>query len=246
MFLILLRHPHQICWGYVRDIDRFISLSFTAMCTCMWSVKTSTLHVWRTKNTGTPSQQIISLSLKVRELGCLWRLQFHSVALLSFCCKLVFTNPPPLALFSDIIQMVETNGKVAIKDGASELLNLPLRCHVCRKELPTIPALKEHIKCHFSSWDSVSRMEVEFSVDLCWVRHFCLFFCLSSFEKKKKDMGFVNCTGWVSIVFDSFVWLFKMWRFSLWNNASVGLNTLNVCYKMFTKNRIVMFFHLLV
>lgn len=50
----------------------------------------------------------------------------------------------------DIIQMVETNGKVAIKDGTSELLSLPLRCHVCRKELPTIPALKEHIKCHFS------------------------------------------------------------------------------------------------
>lgn len=94
MFLILLCHLHQICWGYVRDIDRFISLSFTAMCTCMWSVKTLTLHVWRTKNTGTPSQQIISLSLKVRELGCLWRLQFHSMALLSFCCKLVFTNPP--------------------------------------------------------------------------------------------------------------------------------------------------------
>ncbi|KAI3352407.1 hypothetical protein L3Q82_005367 [Scortum barcoo] len=49
----------------------------------------------------------------------------------------------------DVIQMLETNGTVSIKEGANELLKLPLRCHVCRKELPTIPALKEHLKSHF-------------------------------------------------------------------------------------------------
>ncbi|KAM9770273.1 aprataxin isoform 2-T2 [Menidia menidia] len=50
----------------------------------------------------------------------------------------------------EIIQMLEANGKVTVKEGASELLKLPLRCHVCRKELQTIPALKEHLKSHFS------------------------------------------------------------------------------------------------
>ncbi|KAM4584804.1 aprataxin isoform 2-T2 [Odontesthes bonariensis] len=49
----------------------------------------------------------------------------------------------------DVIQMLETNGKVTVKEGTSELLKLPLRCHVCRKELSTIPALKEHLKSHF-------------------------------------------------------------------------------------------------
>ncbi|CAG5928514.1 unnamed protein product [Menidia menidia] len=50
----------------------------------------------------------------------------------------------------EIIQMLEANGKVTVKEGASELLKLPLCCHVCRKELQTIPALKEHLKFHFS------------------------------------------------------------------------------------------------
>uniref|UniRef100_A0A3Q3IWW8 C2H2-type domain-containing protein n=1 Tax=Monopterus albus TaxID=43700 RepID=A0A3Q3IWW8_MONAL len=49
----------------------------------------------------------------------------------------------------DVIQMLETNGVVTVKEDASELLKLPLRCHVCCKELPTIPALKEHLKSHF-------------------------------------------------------------------------------------------------
>ncbi|XP_033976301.1 aprataxin isoform X1 [Trematomus bernacchii] len=48
----------------------------------------------------------------------------------------------------DVIQMLETDGKVTIKEGTSELLKLPLRCHICPKELPTIPALKEHLKSH--------------------------------------------------------------------------------------------------
>ncbi|XP_074549047.1 aprataxin [Halichoeres trimaculatus] len=51
----------------------------------------------------------------------------------------------------DVIQMLERNGRVTVKEGASELLKLPLRCHVCQKELPTIPALKDHLKYHFHS-----------------------------------------------------------------------------------------------
>ncbi|XP_014834186.1 PREDICTED: aprataxin-like [Poecilia mexicana] len=49
----------------------------------------------------------------------------------------------------DVIQMLEASGKVTVKEGSSELLKLPLRCHVCHKELPTIPSLKEHLKSHF-------------------------------------------------------------------------------------------------
>ncbi|XP_023274266.1 aprataxin isoform X3 [Seriola lalandi dorsalis] len=49
----------------------------------------------------------------------------------------------------DVIEMLDTNGRVTVKEGANELLKLPLRCHMCRKELPTIPALKDHLKSHF-------------------------------------------------------------------------------------------------
>ncbi|XP_039614107.1 aprataxin isoform X1 [Polypterus senegalus] len=47
-----------------------------------------------------------------------------------------------------VMEMVEKNGKVTVKDGTNELLKLPLRCHVCRRELPTIPQLKDHLKSH--------------------------------------------------------------------------------------------------
>ncbi|CAL8351683.1 unnamed protein product [Boreogadus saida] len=50
----------------------------------------------------------------------------------------------------DVIQMLEKTGKVTVKEGTSELLKLPLRCHVCHKELATIPSLKEHLKTHIS------------------------------------------------------------------------------------------------
>ncbi|KAM3864832.1 aprataxin [Diretmus argenteus] len=49
----------------------------------------------------------------------------------------------------DVIQMLEKSGKVTVKEGTSELLKLPLRCHMCHKELSTIPSLKEHLKSHF-------------------------------------------------------------------------------------------------
>lgn len=49
----------------------------------------------------------------------------------------------------DIIKELEKNGKV-IKDvsHSQELLKKNLRCHVCKKEMTTIPALKTHIKQH--------------------------------------------------------------------------------------------------
>lgn len=52
---------------------------------------------------------------------------------------------------ADVIKMLESNGRVIVKEGTSELLKLPLRCHVCHKELPTVPALKDHLKSHFHS-----------------------------------------------------------------------------------------------
>ncbi|XP_066576532.1 aprataxin isoform X3 [Amia ocellicauda] len=48
----------------------------------------------------------------------------------------------------DVIEMLERDGKVSVKDGTNELLKLPLRCHVCRKEVATIPKLKEHLTIH--------------------------------------------------------------------------------------------------
>ncbi|KAK7161237.1 hypothetical protein R3I94_004042 [Phoxinus phoxinus] len=50
----------------------------------------------------------------------------------------------------DVVAMLERDGQVTVKEAASELLKLPLRCHVCRKEQPTIPKLKEHLKTHQS------------------------------------------------------------------------------------------------
>ncbi|XP_072526245.1 aprataxin isoform X2 [Salminus brasiliensis] len=51
----------------------------------------------------------------------------------------------------DIIAMLERDGKVSVKEGTGELLKLPLRCHVCHKEQPTIPKLKDHLKIHLPS-----------------------------------------------------------------------------------------------
>ncbi|XP_067839656.1 aprataxin isoform X2 [Heptranchias perlo] len=48
----------------------------------------------------------------------------------------------------DVMRMVEQDGKVTVKDGMTELLKLPLACHVCQEQLSTIPQLKEHLKKH--------------------------------------------------------------------------------------------------
>ena len=52
------------------------------------------------------------------------------------------------ASFTEVIAMLEKAGKVTIKEGMNDLLKLPIRCHVCQKELSTIPQLKEHLKSH--------------------------------------------------------------------------------------------------
>lgn len=53
-----------------------------------------------------------------------------------------------IMLFTEVIAMLEQNGKVTVKEGMNELLKLPLRCHICQKEPSTIPQLKEHLKSH--------------------------------------------------------------------------------------------------
>ncbi|KAL8593916.1 hypothetical protein ACOMHN_032337 [Nucella lapillus] len=50
---------------------------------------------------------------------------------------------------SEIIGQLETKGKVEPDDQHSnELLKKDLRCHVCKKALSTMPALKSHIVFH--------------------------------------------------------------------------------------------------
>ncbi|NXM78188.1 APTX protein, partial [Serilophus lunatus] len=49
----------------------------------------------------------------------------------------------------DVIEMVRSKGKVVVKDHVSELLKLPLRCHCCKRQLSTVPQLKEHLGKHW-------------------------------------------------------------------------------------------------
>ncbi|XP_063074485.1 aprataxin [Engraulis encrasicolus] len=48
----------------------------------------------------------------------------------------------------EVIAMLERDGKVAVQEGMTEMLNLPLRCHVCRVPQANMPKLKEHLKTH--------------------------------------------------------------------------------------------------
>ncbi|KAK3601332.1 hypothetical protein CHS0354_011934 [Potamilus streckersoni] len=49
----------------------------------------------------------------------------------------------------DIINMLEKNGRVELDTKKyQELLKNPLKCHVCLKDLPNMPNLKQHIKSH--------------------------------------------------------------------------------------------------
>ncbi|XP_069093614.1 aprataxin isoform X2 [Pleurodeles waltl] len=50
----------------------------------------------------------------------------------------------------DVLEMVKLNGQVTVKEGTSELLKAPLRCHMCKQQQPTIPELKAHLKMHQS------------------------------------------------------------------------------------------------
>ncbi|KAF8767872.1 aprataxin-like [Argiope bruennichi] len=47
-----------------------------------------------------------------------------------------------------LIKQLESTGQIKLMDSneAKELLKQSLRCHICKKELPTMPKLKEHIK----------------------------------------------------------------------------------------------------
>ncbi|XP_061779057.2 aprataxin isoform X3 [Nerophis lumbriciformis] len=51
----------------------------------------------------------------------------------------------------DVIGMLESDGRVTVREGTSDLLKAPLRCHLCRHQPATIPALKQHLKSHFPS-----------------------------------------------------------------------------------------------
>ncbi|XP_069909389.1 aprataxin isoform X6 [Oryctolagus cuniculus] len=50
-----------------------------------------------------------------------------------------------------VIGMVQEAGGVTVRDGTSELLKLPLRCHECQQQLPSIPQLKEHLRKHWTA-----------------------------------------------------------------------------------------------
>ncbi|XP_008574996.1 PREDICTED: aprataxin isoform X1 [Galeopterus variegatus] len=49
-----------------------------------------------------------------------------------------------------VIKMVKEAGRVTVRDGMSELLKLPLRCHECQQLLPSIPQLKDHLSKHWT------------------------------------------------------------------------------------------------
>ncbi|XP_027714869.1 aprataxin isoform X1 [Vombatus ursinus] len=48
----------------------------------------------------------------------------------------------------DVIKMIQKDGKVTVPEGTSDLLKLPLRCHICKEQQPTIPQLKDHLRKH--------------------------------------------------------------------------------------------------
>ncbi|XP_053152424.1 aprataxin isoform X2 [Hemicordylus capensis] len=49
----------------------------------------------------------------------------------------------------DVIEMVKKKGRVIVDVSISQLLKLPLKCHVCKQLLPTVPKLKEHLGKHW-------------------------------------------------------------------------------------------------
>ncbi|KAJ6653478.1 hypothetical protein lerEdw1_009150 [Lerista edwardsae] len=48
-----------------------------------------------------------------------------------------------------VIGMIKKKGRAAVDSNAPELLKLPLKCHVCKQQTPTIPLLKEHLRTHW-------------------------------------------------------------------------------------------------
>lgn len=189
------------------------------MCTCMWSAKTLTLRVWRTKNTGTRSQQIISLSLKVRALGCWGPQEFHTMALLCFSCKFVSTNPPLSARsvfrrHSDAGSWWEgfhQRRKQWVVEATSPLscLSQRARHHTCTEGTHQVSFSELTV---FQEWKD-SLVLICIGLDIFPV---ILFSVLKKKEEEQNqsDVCSVKCAGWVSIVLDSFLWLFHLWRFN--------------------------------
>ncbi|XP_072452794.1 aprataxin isoform X2 [Notamacropus eugenii] len=48
----------------------------------------------------------------------------------------------------DVIKMIQKDGKVTVPEGISDLLKLPMRCHICKEQQLTIPQLKDHLRKH--------------------------------------------------------------------------------------------------
>ncbi|KAK6493204.1 aprataxin isoform X1 [Huso huso] len=119
--LALLKHMHSVGEKIVQDCPAFSTLQFRLGYHAIPSMSHVHLHVI--------SQDFDSPFLKNKKH---WN---------SFTTEYFLES-------QDVMEMVERNGKVTVKDGTNELLKLPLRCHVCRKELSTIPQLKEHLKMH--------------------------------------------------------------------------------------------------
>ncbi|RXM97210.1 Aprataxin [Acipenser ruthenus] len=120
--LALLKHMHSVGEKIVQDCPDFSTLQFRQGYHAIPSMSHIHLHVI--------SQDFDSPSLKNKKH---WN---------SFTTEYFLES-------QDVMEMVERNGKVKVKDGTNELLKVPLRCHVCRRELTTIPQLKEHLKTHF-------------------------------------------------------------------------------------------------
>ncbi|CAM9986882.1 unnamed protein product [Lampetra fluviatilis] len=47
-----------------------------------------------------------------------------------------------------VMRMVEEDGRVVIPEDTAELLKKPLQCHMCHRDISTIPKLKEHLGTH--------------------------------------------------------------------------------------------------
>ncbi|KAM4054058.1 aprataxin isoform 1-T2 [Anomaloglossus baeobatrachus] len=50
----------------------------------------------------------------------------------------------------EVMDMIKLQGKVTVRDGASELLKSSLQCNVCKIQQATMPQLKEHLRKHWT------------------------------------------------------------------------------------------------
>ncbi|NWU87173.1 APTX protein, partial [Onychorhynchus coronatus] len=121
--LELLEHMHAVGQKMIEQCPARESLEFRLGYHAIPSMRQLHLHVI--------SQDFDSLALKTKKH---WN---------SFTTD-YFLNS------QDVIEMLRSKGKVTVKDHASELLRLPLRCHSCKQQLSTIPQLKAHLRKHWA------------------------------------------------------------------------------------------------